>query len=367
MNLNSLFFLIYFISSPLLHAHGEEPWKPLMKLDASLENTFSLIINNNQPTQIVNNSLNINYINVLGPVLDLKIKILHNDIFLDTIMICHNSNYGKFEFGNSSSIINLISIDSLNLMSGSGEIRNSYIEWLQNIYDHKGDKVHKNILDNQRPLKFGIQDKNKISKLNYITPYWQNLSFGFTFAPTLHPKISTSSDVESDSAKYRSVIQLGIIHKKLIGDIKLSTSFVSEFDEVKHRRCSDIIFKKQSILSWEFSYNVIYRDLSITNTYGKYSNYFNKINEYTNGEYLSIAGTYDINPISVSMHYIKSKEVNSNNKFSAVTMSSDYKIMNSLVYVEHSILHVNDPIKLQKQHYHFNESLMSSLGIKLQF
>jgi len=330
-----------------------------------------------------------------GAFVKLNSTPLKNSQIIDDFKIYLQNDFGKLEFGTTSSVVAKLSVNAYDLARANGGLDGDGASYIKKgfIYDKL---VVSNVFITSPKLTTSRDNNNKANKLNFFLPKMKGFTFGVTFIPNTDSKmlISVANNAlkPSNGHSFKNVIQPGMKYEgKISKNISFTSGLVSEFGKARDYKYNDYtthyVVPRNNLFSWQVGGNLGVKNLSFAASYGNQGKSGTaKKTEYSNkcmGTYWSIASSYAKYRYGVNINYMQSKragyifgstqkivnEAKNNkvaNKFSALVIGGDYKVTDNLV----SLIEYSRFKFYKNNNFHnrgqFNNGHIILLGSKLQ-
>lgn len=254
------------------------------------------------------------------------------------------SSAGKFEFGSDKSAYNKMRISSFSNAAATG---GGIDAWLKNNDDIGYAATWSNYADGKMRPSGNANNAEFARKITYYTPKFYNLQFGISYIPdTANRGFRAFSALPSKHAgitylNFKNVITTGVTYDhKFSDDLKAKFAIVYEKGKtvplsVPNPNDPENPFrdetKRSNLKTYTIGTEITYKDFSVAASFSDYMKSATLRTEpYRNTKTYGITGRYNHpSKISTSVGYYTSTA--QGNKFSSVTLATEYKIMPGLM------------------------------------
>lgn len=240
---------------------------------------------------------------------------------------------GKLEFGSDKSVYNKMRISSL---SNAAATAGGIDPWLKNKADVGYAATWSNYLDGKIRPAGNLNNAEFARKITYYTPTIYDFQFGISYIPDTKNRgyraFNDTSGKDANSAKihFKDAIATGLTYnKKFSDDLKLRTAIV--YEKGKTIPLASDASKRSNLRTYTIGAELTYKDFSVAAAFSDYFKSATLASEpYRKTKSYGVTGRYNHpSRISTSLGYYTSTA--QGNKFSSITLASEYKIMPGLL------------------------------------
>lgn len=298
----------------------------------------------------------------------------------EQVMLYLESGYGRVEIGNYTGVTESMKVNAGTFASATGGIDgNSQYYWNQFTADIITNKTKDTKyaflktanLTRNKLGKFAFRGVNAV-KVNYYTPEFYGLRFGFTFTPKakVHSTALNVNKRVKGKDIFKNMFEISLYYTDEIGNIGVKLAIVSEFGKNKKD-------KEKNLMAYEVGTNLSYQGFIVGASYRDCRKYgaCNRNNTLEFGEesYWTAGIGYANSPISASLTHLQAKRgigiVNdgNNNKYNKLkntVIGVDYRIARDLMpYIEFSSFKMNQASRFKKEDN--NNGYIFMIGVKM--
>lgn len=243
------------------------------------------------------------------------------------------SSAGKFEFGSDKSAYNKMRITSF---SNAAATAGGADAWLKNDANIGYAAVWSNYLDGKIRPSGNANNAEFARKITYYTPTFHNLQFGISYIPDTQNRgfrsFNASPNTHAGIAhiQFKNAIATGLTYNYQFND-DLTAKAAVVYEKGKTIALATDASKRSNLKTYTIGTEVTYKDASIAAAVSDYMKSATLASEpYRNTKTYGITGRYNHpSKISTSLGYFTSTA--QGNKYSSVTLASEYKIMPGLL------------------------------------
>ena len=252
---------------------------------------------------------------------------------------------GKFEFGSDKSVYNKMRITSFSNAAATGGGADA---WLKNNADIGYSAAWSNYLDGKIRPAGNLNNAEFARKITYYTPTFYNFQFGISYIPDTQNRGFRTFNAPATKhtgiahIQFKNAVATGVTYNYKFND-DLTAKAAVVYEKGKTVPLADILksngdvlysdngAKRSNLKTYTIGTEIAYKDFSIAAAFSDYMKSATLADEpYRNTRTYGVTGRYNHpSKISTSLGYYTSTA--QGNKYSSVTLATEYKIMPGLM------------------------------------